>query len=223
MKTQQRGTNQHRGLITLTTTAFLAAAVLTAGCVNTGNTGSTGTTGASGPLSRHDILSAGQSEVSLQQNERHSGGENLINPEAITAEHNRWRSQVGVPELRWSDKLANAAQDWADTLKEKGCGFYHSNNGYGENLFMSSARIRSDGTREVMDVKPQDAVDSWGNESRDYNYAENSCSGVCGHYTQVVWKETQEVGCAKTVCDDKSQVWVCSYAPAGNRIGKRPY
>ncbi|MCI5145928.1 MAG: SCP-like extracellular, partial [Candidatus Electrothrix sp. AR3] len=39
----------------------------------------------------------------------------------------------------------------------------------------------------------------------------------------VVWKETTEVGCAMSVCNDKSQIWVCSYHPAGNVVGKRPY
>ena len=199
--TQQGGIRRHRGLITLAAGAFFAAAILTTGC------GSAGTTG---PQSGYDILPR-------------SVKDNSVDPEVITAEHNHWRSRVGVPELTWSDKLADVAQDWADTLKEEGCGFYHSRNDYGENLFMSSPLIRSDGHREVVDVSPEDAVDSWGDEVRDYNYADNSCSGVCGHYTQVVWKETKEVGCAKTVCDDKSQIWVCSYAPAGNRIGQRPY
>jgi len=214
MKTQQRGIRKHRGLITLTAGAFFAAALLTTGCGGAGTTGPQ-----SGHEIRHDIPPEGH--VTLPQGENRK--DNPVDPGTITAEHNHWRSKVGVPALTWSDKLAAAAQSWADTLKEEGCGFYHSRNGYGENLFMSSALIRSDGHREVADVSPEDAVDSWGDEVRDYNYAENSCSGVCGHYTQVVWKETKEVGCARTVCDDKSQIWVCSYAPAGNFIGKRPY
>ncbi|MCI5220383.1 MAG: hypothetical protein D3914_14625 [Candidatus Electrothrix sp. LOE2] len=216
MKTQQGGFRKHRGLIARTAGAFFAAAVLATGC---------GGAGMSGPRSEHDILSEGQRHVTvtLPQGENRSVRDNVVDPKAVTAEHNHWRSRVGVPALRWSDKLADTAQEWADTLNREGCGFYHSRNGYGENLFMSSALIRSDGHRSLVNVTPQDAVDSWGDEIRDYNYADNSCSGVCGHYTQVVWKETKEVGCAKTVCDDKSQIWVCSYAPAGNHVGQRPY
>ena len=226
MKTQheQGEFRTHRGLIVLTTGAFLTAAFLSTGC------GSTGSAGMAGLQPRHNILferEIEQPEVALRHGGDRSVGENPVgnpvDPEAMTAVHNSWRSQVGVPDLKWSDKLAAAAQEWADTLKEDGCGFYHSHNGYGENLFISSALMYSDGRRELADVTPRDAIDSWGEEIKDYNYADNSCSGVCGHYTQVVWKETKEVGCARTVCDDKSQIWVCSYAPAGNLVGKRPY
>ncbi|WYD79296.1 MAG: CAP domain-containing protein [Candidatus Electrothrix gigas] len=147
-----------------------------------------------------------------------------VDAAAITAAHNKWRSQVGVPGLTWSNHLANVAQNWANTLTRNGCGFYHSmKRGYGENLFMASPLMWSDGRRELQTVSPEQVTDSWGNEVKDYNYANNSCSGVCGHYTQVVWKETKEVGCAKAVCGDKSQIWVCSYLPAGNIVGQRPY
>ncbi|MCW5212657.1 hypothetical protein VU04_07075 [Desulfobulbus sp. TB] len=147
-----------------------------------------------------------------------------VDPAAITAAHNKWRSQVGAPGLTWSEDLTNVAQDWANTLKRNGCGFYHSmKKGYGENLFMASPLMWSDGRRELQKISPEQVTDSWGNEVKDYNYADNSCTGVCGHYTQVVWKETKEVGCAKAVCGDKSQIWVCSYSPAGNMAGQRPY
>lgn len=211
MKTQQKQGEfrRHRGLIALTTGAFLAAAFLSTGCSSARTT--------SLPPGPAALPENSRTEVTLRQ------GENPVDPDALTAEHNRWRSRVGVPDLKWSDKLADVAQDWADTLKKEGCGFYHSGNGYGENLFMSSALMYSDGRRELVNVTPKDAVDSWGNEVKDYNYADNSCSGVCGHYTQVVWKDTKEVGCARTVCDDKSQIWVCSYTPAGNIVGRKPY
>ena len=31
----------------------------------------------------------------------------------------------------------------------------------------------------------ESGVASWVNEKKDYTYSTNSCSGVCGHYTQV--------------------------------------
>ena len=100
---------------------------------------------------------------------------------------------------------------------------YHSGNGYGENIYLATALMWSDGRRDFQHKTPKDVVDSWGSEIKDYNYADNSCSGVCGHYTQLVWKDTKEVGCAMSVCGDNSQIWVCSYSPPGNVVGQKPY
>jgi hypothetical protein len=45
---------------------------------------------------------------------------------------------------------------------------------------------------------------------------------VCGHYTQIVWRNTKSVGCA--VARGKGvEVWVCNYDPPGNYAGQRPY
>ncbi|MCI5139186.1 MAG: hypothetical protein D3922_12405, partial [Candidatus Electrothrix sp. AR1] len=56
-----------------------------------------------------------------------------------------------------------------------------------------------------------------------YDYATNSCHSVCGHYTQVVWRSTKEVGCGMASCNDKAQLWVCQYNPRGNMLGQKPY
>ncbi|CAK8712327.1 Putative conserved protein YkwD, contains CAP (CSP/antigen 5/PR1) domain [Candidatus Electronema halotolerans] len=149
-----------------------------------------------------------------------SGG---VDPAALTAEHNRWRAEVGSPPLRWSAKLAGIAQGWADHLKNDSCGMYHSGNGYGENIYQATAIMWSDGRRDFSPKTAKDVVGAWGSEIKDYNYANNSCSGVCGHYTQLVWKTTKEVGCAMSVCGDNGQIWVCSYSPPGNVVGQRPY
>ena len=150
--------------------------------------------------------------------------EGTINPSSMVAAHNKWRSEVGVPDIKWSDTLAKTAQAWADKLKRKGCTLKHSqSSGYGENLYEASPITWSDGTKEVQSVTPQKVVDSWAKEKRNYNHDKNSCSGVCGHYTQVVWKNTKEVGCGMAICKDKSQVWVCNYNPPGNFIGEKPY
>ncbi len=221
MKTQGNQ-HKHRELTVLAT--ILLAATL-AGCgttqISRPGTGSEFQTG-----SQLEFRPAPVAETLLKQKasqRSHSNEENPVNPTAIITTHNHWRSQVGVPGLTWSDKLVNVAQDWAKKLKEDGCGFYHSHNDYGENLFKASPLMWSDGQRELQETSPEKVTNSWGNEIKDYNYPDNSCSGVCGHYTQVVWKETTEVGCARSVCDDKSQIWVCSYSPAGNMAGKKPY
>src|SRR6266849_5496150 len=79
-----------------------------------------------------------------------------------------------------------------------------------------------------------DAVAAWAGEAQDYDYATNGCAPgkQCGHYTQIVWRDTLRAGCAHRACDTNSpfgaqlpswDFWVCDYEPPGNFVGRRPY
>ncbi|GER42868.1 pathogenesis-related gene 1 [Striga asiatica] len=126
--------------------------------------------------------------------------------------HNKIRSGLGLGSLTWDDELASYASAYAAKRVSAGCGLVHSGGRYGENL--------AEGT----DLTASQAVQMWVDEKQYYNYDDNSCSQVCGHYTQVVWKATTHLGCAATKCSDGSNVFViCSYDPPGNYVGQRPY
>jgi hypothetical protein len=83
---------------------------------------------------------------------------------------------------------------------------------YGENLF---------GIRGAS-ATPDQVVGNWASESGDYDYAANSCHRVCGHYTQIVWRDSKLVGCGVARARGR-EVWVCEYDPPGNWVGQRPY
>jgi pathogenesis-related protein 1 len=77
-----------------------------------------------------------------------------------------------------------------------------------------------------------DAEPAWAAEAADYDYGTNTCSGVCGHYTQIVWRSTTHFGCGITNCTTNSPfgpgfpnwtIVVCNYKPAGNVPGEQPY
>ena len=139
-----------------------------------------------------------------------------------TEAHNAARQNVqppadpAIPPLGWSDDLAAVARGHAEK-----CTFEHSGGPFGENLFAAVGVVPT----------PQDVVNSWVSEVADYDYASNSCSGVCGHYTQVVWRDSVSVGCAAMSCTQNSPFggsdpwinWVCNYDPPGNFVGERPY
>lgn len=153
-----------------------------------------------------------------------------VDDEAFLAAHNALRAEVGIVEmLSYSPTLAKSAQAWANHLKQSNaCQMQHSQSQgrYGENLYWVSALTWSDGRKERLNVQSNQVVDSWSSEKVNFNYASNQCAPekVCGHYTQIVWRNSKTMGCAMAACDDnKQQVWVCQYQPAGNWLGEKPY
>ncbi|XP_010688504.2 pathogenesis-related protein PR-1 [Beta vulgaris subsp. vulgaris] len=128
---------------------------------------------------------------------------------------NAARAAVGVPPLSWDSRLAAFAQWWANQRRYD-CALKHSSGPYGENIFWGSGSSWS----------PAFAVQSWVVEGKYYNYYSNSCAygKDCGHYTQIVWRSTRRIGCAKVVCYNGRGVFItCNYDPPGNYIGSRPY
>ncbi|KAG0568949.1 hypothetical protein KC19_6G054200 [Ceratodon purpureus] len=131
--------------------------------------------------------------------------------------HNSARRAVGagIPDLRWNNQLQAYATNWASNRANTArCALSHSGGPYGENIFWSSGSST-----------PADAVRAWVDEKQFYNYGSNSCAAgrVCGHYTQVVWRNSQFVGCGSANCPGGGTFVVCSYNPPGNFNGQRPY
>jgi pathogenesis-related protein 1 len=130
----------------------------------------------------------------------------------MLAAHNEVRRRAGTAPLVWSDRLAERAQNWADTLLARGEFAHRPNGKYGENLY------EIDGAYATA----AEVVKEWASESRNYDYRSNKCHGVCGHYTQIIWAGTREAGCGVARAP-RHEVWVCNYDPPGNWVGERPY
>ena len=144
-----------------------------------------------------------------------------VDPAPYLAAHNRWRANFGSPAVTWDATVAAHAQEWADHLAADDL-FEHRQGGpYGENLWAGwGANFTAD-----------DAVNSWGNEVRDWDLTctggiSDCCRGGwqnCGHFTQVVWSTTVKVGCGKGIGADGKQVVVCNYSPPGNFGDTSPF
>jgi uncharacterized protein YkwD len=132
-----------------------------------------------------------------------------INAQALVDAHNRVRATHCAPPLKWSAKVAASAQKWADTLRGKGCALQHSGGRYGENL--------AAGTTGLLDAAGVTGM--WYGESKKYSFHHPGFSMSTGHFTQVVWRDTKELGCARAQCSGLD-VWVCQYDPPGNVEGQ---
>ena len=134
--------------------------------------------------------------------------------ERLLVAHNLERDRVGVPRLAWSAKLAAQAQDWADQLA-RADRFEHASDrsGAGENLWMGSAGSYS---AEQMIGGFVEEV-RYFRSGRFPNVSSTGSWSDVGHYTQLIWRGTQQVGCAvgQGRADD---ILVCRYWPAGNVV-----
>ncbi|KER22722.1 hypothetical protein T265_09241 [Opisthorchis viverrini] len=132
----------------------------------------------------------------------------------------RQPAAVNMKNLTWSSKLENDAKTWATR-----CVFKHVDKAYssdGENIGASS------------DIN-YDSVKAWYDEYKVYSFGPISSHNLAatGHYTQIVWENTTEVGCYRHLCPylymssgapmKSAYFSVCRYSPPGNYFGQEPY
>ena len=137
-----------------------------------------------------------------------------------------------VPPLSWSSKLAQSAQNWANTMASQ-CQMYHSGtSGVGENVAEGnpSKKIFYNGISRLLSSSSSlytgqgsigEVLTDWAdNEKPNYDAATQTCNGVCGHYTQVMWKTTTLVGCGVAHCaSNNTPYYCCQYIRPGNCNG----
>ncbi len=129
--------------------------------------------------------------------------------QALLDAHNQARATHCARPLVWSNALATTAQEWANSLRDNGCGFDHSKTAYGENLAAGT------------NLSAANAVALWYDEERLYNYKKAAFSMKTGHFTQVVWAGSRSLGCGSSECQGM-RLWVCHYDPPGNVVSMFP-
>ncbi|KAJ6299165.1 hypothetical protein OIU76_020187 [Salix suchowensis] len=133
-------------------------------------------------------------------------------PQDFLKAHNTARASVGVGPMIWDNTVAAFARNYINGLAGS-CRMVHSGGPYGENLAWGSP-----------DLAGTAAVKMWADERANYDYNSNSCvGGECLHYTQVVWRNSVRLGCAKVRCSNGGAIISCNYDPPGNYNGQRPF
>ncbi|XP_067002477.2 venom allergen 5.02-like [Anabrus simplex] len=169
---------------------------------------------------------------------------------AILNKHNELRDKVargqetrgspgGQPtasnmkKLTWSDELASIAQRWADQ-----CEYQHDTCRNTETYWWVGQNIAISNSWPC-DTLPNSPdwkfpMDSWYSEVKDFDKSiitkYRSTSAQTGHYTQIVWANTSEIGCGYTAFfggqgsqKKCSQYYVCNYGMGGNIIDQEVY
>ena len=167
---------------------------------------------------------------------------------SILQRHNYYRHlEYNGNDMVWDDGLANDAKSWAVNLAktytqedQDNSKTPHDldNKTQGENIAWSSATMPYVTDKPLEIDTPylplESAVDGWASEKAYYDYDKNGKkdgyeSEQIGHYTQLVWKKSTKIGCAKaTSITNLPGEWVvCRYSPAGNMtingVKQKPY
>ncbi|KAI0466671.1 CAP domain-containing protein [Xylaria cf. heliscus] len=126
---------------------------------------------------------------------------------AILNSTNFYRGEHNATAVEWNETLSGFATDYLNgDAVGADCKFAHSGGPYGENLALGYPNATA-------------SVEAWGNERAKYDFDNPGFTEDTGHFTQLVWKSTTDVGCGRRLCGERGWYLVCEYWPRGNIIG----
>ena len=131
--------------------------------------------------------------------------------------HNEARAEFGSAPLLWNEDLENDAREWAEQLATENRIRHEPRDqreGAGENLWLGTKDVFSNAEmlKEFISEKEYFRAGEFPYNSTTGNWRD------IGHYTQVVWPSTTDVGCAMA-SGTRADILVCRYSPPGNRRG----
>jgi len=127
-------------------------------------------------------------------------------------EHNRLRKLHGAPLLTLNKQMCEYATEWAEYLANSNKFQHRSENKYGENIYTCwSSRPEK--------LNARAPIQSWYDEIKKHTFNTEPRSTGTGHFTQVVWKASRELGIGVATKDGRTVV-VANYYPPGNFVGK---
>jgi hypothetical protein len=152
----------------------------------------------------------------------------------LDAHNNERQKYPGVGPLQWSRELEAYAQQWAQLVASGEASGHRP--GRQDNPFKPGEVVGENmyGEGPAQGVTGVNAVNWFISEKQWYHYDQDDGKGQppgctapaensCGHFTQVIWKDTQYVGCGTAVSTKNQKWYVCNYYPPGNWNYKKPY
>ena len=132
----------------------------------------------------------------------------------LIREHNTLRRKHQASPLSWSSDAARVAQRWADHLASTGRLEHGPNDelkqrNLGQNLaFVSGGNVTA---KRISDM--------WYDELKDYDFGKPGFASNTGHFTQLVWRDTKQIGIGRA-SKGQAVFVVANYSPAGNVQGR---
>ena len=128
--------------------------------------------------------------------------------------HNDLRQKYKSLELKENKKLDEIASTYAEFLvNNKNANKINIYNGeiLGENIIISETK------------SPEEVFNQLLVENEDYDFKENKFSKKTAHFTQIIWKNTTDIGCGFWADKENKKFYtVLLYYPSGNVLGKFP-
>ncbi|XP_018335436.1 Golgi-associated plant pathogenesis-related protein 1-like [Agrilus planipennis] len=126
--------------------------------------------------------------------------------------HNEYRSLHGVPPVTLNHEISEFSQSWAEMLLAEKRFQPSGNPSYGENLFYVYSPVPN------FKLSPKSPVKSWYDEIKFYRFGEEPVDLTAGRFTQLIWKDTREIGIG-VARDEDTAIVVVNYYPPGNYVG----
>lgn len=150
--------------------------------------------------------------------------------DAVVQHHNAHRANHSAPALEWDAGLAATAEKIASS-----CVYAHDTStdggGYGQNI--AAGAPASNISSVITDLFYNNEVDNFASlygQGTPSNINDGEAFDGWGHFSQIVWKGTNKVGCATYDCSGRGLAntgssvppffTVCNYSPAGNFLGE---
>jgi len=163
----------------------------------------------------HQKANKGKANVKGGNKNKSQGGTSVSKAEfhaEVLACHNKCRRRHNTQAAIWSDHLAGEAQKWANQLAKTGK-FQHAHpnqrKGQGENIAYTQGQP----------LTGEKATMMWYDEIKDYSFQSTpKYNPNCGHFTQVIWADSTEIGAGIATTKDGKNFVVVRYSPSGNNL-----
>ncbi|EGZ68335.1 PR-1-like protein [Neurospora tetrasperma FGSC 2509] len=112
----------------------------------------------------------------------------VIYNDTLSSFASHYLDKLGLPSSSSSSSSSSSKSKSKSSSTTTKCELTHSHGPYGENLALGCSDVQS-------------CVEMWGDERAKYDFGSQAKFGEdTGHFTQLVWKDTTDVGCAARWC-----------------------